>query len=106
MTTIGTTTFSTNSASSGGGVSALDRSNVSISGNTTLNGNSAKYGNGVGVSALSSNVDIIGNATFSGNIAREGGCIFVDSSLNVEGNDTFTNCSAMMVVPSMQMELK
>ena len=39
-------------------------------------------------------MNISGNATFSGNIARERGCIFVDSSLNLEGNVSFINCLA------------
>ena len=104
----GNTTFSRNSASvfkiiytlyfksatgSGGGVSTEDSSNVYISGNTTFSGNSAT-GSGGGVYVEDrSNLYISGNTTFSGNSARDGGCIFIDSSLNLEGT-FFTNCSA------------
>ena len=64
----GNTTFSGNSVSQyGGGVSAWESSNVYINGNTTFSGNSANVDGG-GVSAQdSSNVDISGNTTFIGN---------------------------------------
>ena len=104
----GNTTFTGNSASvfeiiyssyfnsatgSGGGVSIEDRSNVYISGNTTFSSNSAS-GRGGGVYVQDrSNVYISGNTSFSGNSARDGGCIFIDSSVNLEGT-FFTNCSA------------
>ena len=55
----------------GGGVSAWDRSNVYINGNTTFIGNSASYGGGVSAWD-SSNVYINGNITFIGNSARDG----------------------------------
>ena len=103
----GNTTFSGNSAwTDGGGVSALDSSNVYISGNTTFSRNSARYGDGGGVSVLCSNLYISGNAKFSSNLARVGGCVFVQryrskycsytstTSLNLDGNCSFTNCSA------------
>ena len=102
----GNTTFSGNSASygNGGGVSAWYYSNVDIRGNTTLFGNSASYGDGGGVSVLCSNVHISENAMFSSNSARAGGCVLVKkehqnycssyTSLNLDGNVSFTNCSA------------
>ena len=65
----GNSSFFGNLANDGGGVCARDSSNVTISGNTTFNGNSASEGNGGGVSADSSNVDISGSTTFSGNSA-------------------------------------
>ena len=73
MTISGNTTFSENSASdgSGGGVSALDRSNINIIRNTTFSGNSASECGG-GVSAQeSSNVTISGNTTFMNNSASD-----------------------------------
>ena len=81
----GKTTFSDNSARDGGGVSAWHSSTVNISGNTTFSGNSAsQYGGGGGVSARdSSNVNISGNTTFSGNSARWGGGVSALVSSNV-----------------------
>ena len=100
----GNTTFIDNSASQyGGGVIARDSSNVHISGNTTFIGNSASYGDGGAVSVLCGNVYISGNARFSSNSARIGGCVLVQkshlkycstTSLNLDGNCSFTNCSA------------
>ena len=105
----GNTTFIGNSASNGngngGGVSAYS-SNVNINGNTTFIGNSARYGDGGALSVLCGNVYISGNAMFSSNSARIGGCVLVQinhpnyclytstSSLNLDGNIIFTNCSA------------
>ena len=115
---IGNATFSCNSASDdGGGVSAQYSSNVIISGNITFSNNSAKFGDGGGVSVLCSNVYISGNAMFSSNLAWIGGCVFVHrdhpytsttllnfprhicyadstTSLNLDGNCRFINCSA------------
>ena len=101
----GNTTLFGNSAGygNGGGVSALYHSNVDIRGNTTLFGNSASYGDGGGVSVLCGNVYISGNAMFSSNSARVGGGVLVKesyrncysyTSLNLDGNVSFTNCSA------------
>ena len=93
----GSTTFTGNSAGYGGGVSAWDSSNVNISGNTTFSGNSAS-GNGGGVSAWDSrNVHISGNTTFIGNSARRhGGGVSARDSSNVyiSGNTTFSGNSA------------
>ena len=93
----GNTTFSGNSANDGGGVSAQYRSNVYISGNTTFSGNSASYGNGGGVSArASSYVDISGNTTFSVNAASYGGGVSAwhGSNVNISGNTNFSGNSA------------
>ena len=91
----GNTTFSGNSASwNGGGVSAWD-SNVDISGNTTFSSNSAGW-NGGGVSAWDSNVYISGNTTFSSNSAgwNGGGVSAWDSNVYISGNTTFSSNSA------------
>ena len=93
----GNTNFSGNSASYGGGVSAWDSSNVYISGNTTFIGNSASYGGGVSAWD-SSSVYISGNTTFSGNSASQygGGVIAWDSSsVYISRNTTFFGNSAM-----------
>ena len=99
----GNTSFSGNSANDGGGVYAEYRSNVYISGNTTFIGNSANDGDGGALSVLCSNVYIRGNARFSSNSAKIGGCVFAQknhleycstTSLNLDGNCSFTNCSA------------
>ena len=104
----GITTFTSNSAGrDGGGVSAQLRSNVYISGNTTFSGNSAsQFGDGGALSVLCSTVYISGNAMFRSNSARIGGCVLVKknhqnyctytgtASLNLDGNCSFTNCSA------------
>ena len=102
----GNTTLSGNSARGyGGGLSAVS-SNVNISGDTTFIANSASHGDGGALSALCSNVYISGNVAFSSNSARIGGCILVQikhpnycrytstTSLNLDGNIIFTNCSA------------
>ena len=101
----GNTTFSDNSARyNGGGLIVSTSSNVNISGSTTFTNNSAWYGGGVSV--LCSNVYISGTAKFSSNLARIGGCVSVQryhsgycsytntASLNLDGNCSFTNCSA------------
>ena len=91
----GNSTFSGNSALRGGGVSAM-YSNVSISGNTTFSSNSAKRDGG-GVRAWdSSSVYISGNTTFSGNSASAGGGVSAWDSSNVyiSGNTTFSGNSA------------
>ena len=101
----GHSTFFGNSASysNGGGVSALINNNVNINGSTTFIGNSASSGDGGAVSVLCGNVYISGNAMFSSNSARIGGCVLVQkshlkycstTSLNLDGNCSFTNCSA------------
>ena len=93
----GSSSFSDNSASYGGGVSAEFSSNVYISGNATFRGNSAWYGGGVSA-RHSSNVDISGNTTFSGNSASggDGGGVSAWRSSNVDigGNTTFSGNSA------------
>ena len=98
----GNTNFSGNSARNhGGGVSAISSSNVDISGNTIFSGNSASYGDGGALGVLCSNVYISGNAMFRSNSARIGGgvlvqnhCPYSATSLNLDGNVSFTNCSA------------
>ena len=112
------------SVGDGGGVSAWRSSDVYISGNTTFSGNSASFGDGGALSVLCSNVYISGNAVFNSNSARIGGCVLVQkkqgepllseyhiyvhvqkehnycpyytgtTSLNLDGNIIFTNCSA------------
>ena len=90
----GNTTFIGNSALEGGGVRARDSSNVYISGNTTFIGNSASWYGG-GVSAGSSNVDISGNTIFSGNSASGGGGVSAGrSNVYISGNTTFIDNSA------------
>ena len=94
----GNTIFSGNSAGmNGGGVSAWRRSNVDISGDTTFSGNSARDGGGVYASD-SSNVDITGNTTFSGNSAIDGGGVYASDNSNVDisGNTIFSGNSARM----------
>ena len=96
LTITGSNSFSGNSASDGGGVSAWNSSNVYISGNTTFSGNSASDGGGVSA-WNSSNVDISGNTTFISNSARSdgGGVSARDSSnVNISGNTTFSSNSA------------
>ena len=93
---IGNTCFISNSASKhGGGFYAEFNSNANISGNTTFIGNSAS-GNGGGVYAVSNSSVIISmNTTFSSNSANHGGGAgFVESSLSLKGNSSFSNCSA------------
>ena len=88
----GSSSFSNNSASNGGGVSANDSSNVNISGNTTFSNNSAsQYGGGVSAND-SSNVNISGNTTFSNNSASQygGGVSALVSNVNISGNTTFS----------------
>ena len=95
LSVTGSSSFSGNSASHGGGVHAQDSSNVDISGNTTSSGNSANYGGGV--YAGSSNVTISGNTTFSGNSAKYcGGGVSAwgSSNVNISGNTTFSGNSA------------
>ena len=83
-----------NSATFGGGIYVGSSSTVDINGYATFIGNSAS-GDGGGVYAISSNsVNIGGNTIFNGNSATNGGCIFVDTLLNLWGNCTFTNCLA------------
>ena len=93
----GNTTFSGNSASDdGGGVGAWDSSNVYISGNTTFSGNSARYGGGLSAWD-SSNVNITGNTTFIDNSAMwNGGGVWarVSSNVYISGNTTFIDNSA------------
>ena len=93
----GNSTFSGNSALRGGGVSAMYSSNVSISGNTTFSSNSASAGGGVSAWD-SSNMYISGNTTFSGNSARvyAGGGVHARDSSNVyiSGNTTLSGNSA------------
>ena len=91
----GSSSFSGNSATFGGGVSARDSSNVNISGNTTFSNNSAYDGGGVNAQS-SSNVYMSGNTTFTGNKAQvDGGGIYVDSSnLNFSANLTISNNTA------------
>ena len=92
----GSSSFSGNSASYGGGMSALVSSNVYISGNATFSGNSAWDGGGVSA-WYSSNVYFSGNTTFSGNSARRyGGGVSARHSSNVtiSGNTTFSDNSA------------
>ena len=75
----GSSSFSGNSATFGGGVSARDSSNVNISGNTTFSNNSAYDGGGVNAQS-SSNVYMSGNTTFSGNSASYGGGVSAEYS--------------------------
>ena len=95
-TSVGTPLLVVNSArKDGGGVSAWDRSNVYISGNTIFSGNSANVGGGV--RAARSNVNISGNTTFGGNSARKdgGGVSAWDrSNVYISGNTTFGGNSA------------
>ena len=93
----GNTTFIGNSASYGGGASAWDSSNVNIIGDTTFIDNSASGGDGGGVYAQSSsNVYISGNTTFSGNSASYGGGVsaWYSSNVYISGNTTFNGNSA------------
>ena len=93
----GSSSFSDNSASNGGGVSAQVSSNVNISGKTTFSDNSAHYGGGVSA-WHSTNVNISGNTTFSDNSARYGGgggvSAWHSSNVNISGNTTFSDNSA------------
>ena len=110
----GNTIFIGNSADTGGGIYAEFDSNVSISGNTIFSTSTAIHGGG-GISAVTgSNINITGNTLFRSNSAGVGGCIFVQMDtrrslgdvlrhlhysshatfLNLDGNGTFTNCSA------------
>ena len=72
LTITGSSRFSGNSVSWGGGVYAW-YSNVYISGNTTFSGNSAGIDGGGMSARYGSKVYISGNTTFSGNSARLGG---------------------------------
>ena len=93
----GNITFSGNSASDDGGGVSAESSNVHISGNTTFGGNSAgRYGGGVSA-IYSSNVNISGNTTFSGNSASQGGGVSAtySSNVNISGNTTFIGNSAI-----------
>ena len=93
----GSSSFSDNLASNGGGVSAQVSSNVNISGKTTFSDNSAHYGGGVSA-WHSTNVNISGNTTFSDNSARYGGgggvSAWHSSNVNISGNTTFSDNSA------------
>ena len=110
----GNTIFIGNSADTGGGIYAEFDSNVSISGNTIFSTSTAIHGGG-GISAVTgSNINITGNTLFRSNSAGVGGCIFAQMNtrrslgdvlrhlhysphatfLNLDGNGTFTNCSA------------
>ena len=92
----GNTTFIGNSASYGGGLSAWDSNNVNISGDTTFIDNSASDGGGVSARD-SSNVNISGNTTFIDNSAiYDGGGVSAWDSSNVDisGNTTFSGNSA------------
>ena len=92
----GNTIFSGNLAYDGGGVHARYSSNLYISGNTTFSANSAG-GDGGGVTAIHrSNVYISGNTTFSGNSAFSGGGVSAwhRSNLYICGNTTFSGNSA------------
>ena len=88
-----------NSAHNGGGISARNKFNVTISGSSMFIGNSASNGGAIYAWSrpkyTNTNVNISSNTTFSGNSARDGGCIFtVSTSLNFEGIVSFTICSA------------
>ena len=89
----GSITFVGNSAMVGGGLYARSNSTVNINGTVTFISNSANDGGGLYVGS-SSVVKIRGNTTFIGNSALFGGCIFADSSLTLDGENSFTNCSA------------
>ena len=93
----GNSSFFGNLANDGGGVCAQYSSNVYISGTINFSGNSARRDGG-GVSARdSSNVTISGNITFSGNevIHGSGGGVIADSStLTISGNTIFSGNSA------------
>ena len=92
----GNSSFFGNLANDGGGVCVRDSSNVTISGNINFSGNSARRDGG-GVSAQdSSNATIRGNITFSGNeiIRGSGGGVSADSStLTISGNTIFSGNS-------------
>ena len=98
-----------NSASKGGGVNTW-QSNVSIRGNSTFIGNSAGVSGGGVYLGSYSIMNIGGNSTFRSNSAMKGGCICVEfvsgneevnvmfeTRLSLEGNVSFTNCSATNV---------
>ena len=91
----GSTTFSNNSATYGGGVYA-DNSSVIFSGSTTFSNNSAMFGGGV--FALSSTVmSFYGSTTFSSNSASDdGGGVSASSTsaMSFNGSTTFSNNSA------------
>ena len=93
----GNTIFSGNLAYDGGGVHARYSSNLYISGNTTFSANSAG-GDGGGVTAIHrSNVYISGNTTFSGNSGRwNGGGVYAwdSSNVTISENTTFSGNSA------------
>ena len=90
----GNTTFIGNLAFDGGGVYSWAVNYVNISGNTTFIGNSAIHGGGISAVA-NSRVIICGNTTFISNLAiNGGGGRFVESSLSLERNIRFANCSA------------
>ena len=89
----GNTTFIDNFASKdGGGVYTSPSSGFKINGNNTFIGNSA--GDGGGFYVGSRRVKIVGNTTFSSNSAVRGGCMFLNQSLTLDGDGSFTNCSA------------
>ena len=89
-------TLFSNSAGTGGGIHATLSSTVNISGNAVFSGNSASIDGGAIYAVSNTNVDISGNTAFKGNSAKHsGGCInVVDTALNIQGNGSFTNCSA------------
>ena len=91
----GSTTFSNNSATYGGGVFA-DNSSVTFNGSTTFNYNSAKYGGGV-YASIRSVMSFTGSTTFSNNSAsgRGGGVYeYYSSVTSFNGSTTFSNNSA------------
>ena len=90
----GSTTFSNNSATYGGGVFA-DNSSVTFNGSTTFSYNSAKYGGGVYASS-SNAMSFNGSTTFSNNSARYGGGVYASSSsvMSFSGSTAFSNNSA------------
>ena len=87
----GNITFIHNSARrNGGGV--YTSSSFKVYGNITFNGNSA--GGGGGFYIGSSSVEVVGNTTFNSNLAMRGGCIFLNRPMTLDGDGSFTNCSA------------
>ena len=90
----GSTTFSNNSATYGGGVFA-DNSSVTFNGSTTFSNNSASRDGG-GVVASNSDMSFNGSTTFSNNSASGygGGVVASNSDMSFNGSTTFSNNSA------------
>ncbi|MCS6883299.1 MAG: choice-of-anchor Q domain-containing protein [Oscillochloridaceae bacterium] len=80
--TVSNSTFSSNSAGSGGGIVNLSSGTLTVS-SSTFSGNSANFGGGID---NASGAVTVTNSTFSGNRATNGGGVFING-----GNTTLRN---------------